>query len=219
ASMEATYQKQLDELPTESLFETQIKNLLDKLDSLRLEEDRTSKHLEKLRVEQEHLQFWRDTFGKSLKLMFIEKAAPYLQKRANYHIQQLGNSQIHFEVSTTKELAKGEKHEIEVKVYSDTGGGTFDSLSGGEQQLASFAFGLALSDLASTQSVGDSSFLCLDEPFSQLDPRNSEAIVNYLTGSLSKERSTILLVSNDDSLMSLVPNRVHVVKEKGISRV
>jgi ABC-type dipeptide/oligopeptide/nickel transport system ATPase subunit len=85
--------------------------------------------------------------------------------------------------------------------------------------MASFAAGLGLADLASTQSIGESSFLILDEPFSQLDARNSEAIVSYLTGDLSKERSTILLVSNDDTLMSLVPNRVHVVKEKGVSKI
>lgn len=219
ASISTSYQEQLDELPKQSPFQTQIENIMTKLVDLQDEEERTCGLLEETNKEITHLQFWREKFGKDLKLMFIERAAPYLQERANYHMQQLDNPQIHFEVSTTKELAKGEKHEIEIKISSDTGGIGFDSLSGGEQQLASFAFGLALSDLATTQSVGDSSFLVLDEPFSQLDPKNSEAVVNYLTGTLREQRSTILLVSNDDSLMSLVPNRVHVVKENGVSRI
>jgi DNA repair exonuclease SbcCD ATPase subunit len=218
-SRESIYQKQIDELATESPFGAQRERLTVRITELQAEECVISEHLEKLKAEQGHLIFWREMFSKDLKLMFVEDAAPYLQKRINHHLQELGNPQIHAEVSTTKALVKGTKHEIDIKILSDTGGEGYDSLSGGERQMASFAAGLGLADLASTQSIGESSFLILDEPFSQLDARNSEAIVSYLTGDLSKERSTILLVSNDDTLMSLVPNRVHVVKEKGVSKI
>jgi DNA repair exonuclease SbcCD ATPase subunit len=218
-SRESVYQKQLDALATESPVKGHREKLEAKITELQDEESVTSEFLDVLKKEQEHLIFWRNMFSKDLKLMFVEDAAPYLQKRINHHLHELGNPQIHAQVSTTKALAKGTKHEINIKIWSDTGGESYSSLSGGEQQMVSFATGLALSDLASTQAIGDSSFLILDEPFSQLDPRNSEAIVNYLTGNLSKERSTILLVSNDDTLMSMVPNRVHVIKERGISRV
>ena len=85
--------------------------------------------------------------------------------------------------------------------------------------MTSFAIGLALADLAETQVEGSSHFLILDEPFMALDGRNCENIVNYLSGELAQKRETILLISNEDSLQSLISNRIHIVKSGGVSRL
>jgi DNA repair exonuclease SbcCD ATPase subunit len=88
-------------------------------------------------------------------------------------------------------------------------------LSGGEQQMVSFAIGKALADLASIQVKGDINLQILDEPFSMLAGRNSEALVDYW----SQEDKVILLISNEQSLKNLISDRVHIIKEGGISQI
>ena len=61
--------------------------------------------------------------------------------------------------------------------------------------------------------------MVLDEPFVSLDSRNSEHLVGYLTSYLAGKKETILLVSNEESLKSLIPNKVQVIKENGITRL
>jgi DNA repair exonuclease SbcCD ATPase subunit len=170
--------------------------------------------------EYEHLDYWRGVYSKELKLKLFEDACPFLDARTAYHMANLRNEQIHVEFTTIRRLATGKvKEEFNVNVWSETGGTGFDSLSGGEQQMVSFACGLALADLSSSISSGASGFLILDEPFSELDGRNSEAIVDYLTGSLGSGKSTVFLISNEETLKGLVSNRIHVVKSRGVSNV
>jgi len=176
--------------------------------------------LNKLNEEYEHLSFWVETFGKSFKTFLFKRACPFLQSRAAYHLAQLGNEQLKVEFSTSKTLKSGdEKSGFSVHAYSEKGGKGFDNLSGGEQQMVSFAVGLALADLAETQAQGPSHFLILDEPFMALDERNCENLVNYLSNELSSRRETILLISNEDSLKSLISQRIHVEKTGGITCV
>lgn len=173
-----------------------------------------------LKVELGHLTYWRDVYGKELKLKLFEDACPFLDNRTQYHLGQLKNPQIHCEFTTIKRLATGKpKEEFNVSVWSETGGRGFDSLSGGEQQMVSFAIGLALADLASRVAGSQSGFLILDEPFTELDERNGEAIVEYLTTEVENGLDSIFLISNEESLKGLVPNRIHVTKRKGITHV
>lgn len=187
---------------------------------LEQQKEEINKRLGKILGEYEHLDYWRGVYSKELKLKLFEDACPFLDNRTKYHMGQLKNDQIHVEFSTIKRLATGKvKEEFNVNVWSETGGQGFDSLSGGEQQMVSFAIGLGLADLAGSIASSGSSFLILDEPFSELDDRNSEAIVEYLTGEMGKGKDTIFLISNEETLKGLVPNRIHVVKSKGVSSV
>lgn len=166
------------------------------------------------------LEFWQAAFTKELKNEFIKQVCPFLQEKAILHLEGTGNGQIKVQVSTTKTLKSSEdRSEFSIAVASSTGGATYDALSGGEKQMANFAFGLALADLAELQVDGPSYFMVLDEPFVSLDSRNSEHLVGYLTSYLSGKKETILLVSNEESLKSLIPNRIQVIKENGITRL
>jgi DNA repair exonuclease SbcCD ATPase subunit len=166
------------------------------------------------------LEFWQTAFTKELKNEFIKQVCPFLQEKATIHLEGLGNGQIKVQVSTTKTLKSNEdRSEFSISVASTTGGATYDALSGGEKQMANFAFGLALADLAELQVDGPSYFMVLDEPFVSLDARNSENLVAYLSSYLSGKKETILLVSNEESLKSLVPNKIQVIKENGITRL
>ena len=179
----------------------------------------TTKHT-KLSEELDHLLYWKDVYGRELKLKLFEDACPFLDAQTQYHLAALKNQQIHCEFSTIKRLATGAiKEEFDVVVWSETGGRGFDSLSGGEAQMVSFAVGLALADLANRVGGSESGFLVLDEPFTELDDRNAEAVIEYLTAEIEKGRDTVMLISNEESLKGLIHNRIHVVKKDGISNV
>jgi DNA repair exonuclease SbcCD ATPase subunit len=167
----------------------------------------------------EHCIFWRRAFGSDIKTLLFEQVCPFLESKTNQYLRDLGNGQIKVSFSTTKVLKSGdEKDEFCVTAKSDTGSTVFELFSGAEKQLTSFAVGMALSDLAALQTQGSSSFMILDEPFLYQSPENCERIVSFITNKLSS-KSTILLISNEDNLVNLVPNRVHVVKNKGVTSI
>lgn len=182
------------------------------VDELTKDLEKLNNKYRKLSESMTMLNFWVDAFSNDFRFFMLDKACPFLESKVAHHVKELNSSHLHASFSTTKELKSGDtKAEFAVKVWSDEGGEGFDSLSGGEQQILSFAMGLALADLAETQVGGASSVMILDEPFIYLDAKNSESLVNYLIGS---KRETTLLISNDDHLKSLIPNVIGVVKNE-----
>lgn len=172
-----------------------------------------------LNTRERHFTVWAAIFGKDFYAYVLNKVCPFLEQRTAKHLEGLHNPQLKVKFNSTKELRSGDtKDEFNITVSSDTGGSSFDSLSGGEQQLVSFAMGLALADLTETQIEGKSNLLILDEPFVELDAKNQESVVDYINVELAKRKETILIISNDEHLKSLIPKRIHMIKEFGISR-
>lgn len=167
------------------------------------------------------LQFWIDTFGKTFKNLILEQALPFLQERTEYHLRLLNNPELKVSFSTQKVLKSGEeRHQFTVTASREQGGQSEVALSGGERQIVSFAVGLALSELADSQTGSPSNLMILDEPFSMLSEKNSEAVVHYVTTELVKRKATILLISNDERMKALIPGGIHVRRdEDGKSRV
>ena len=149
----------------------------------------------------------------------LSAICPILEAKTSWHLKKLNNPQIKAEFSTVKYLSTGEiKEDFSVRVSSETGGGTYGLLSGGEKQIVNFAVGLALADIAELSSSSRNSLLILDEPFVQLGPKNCQSIVDYLN-ELTNTKETILLISNEATLQSLIPNQIRVEKSGGISRI
>lgn len=172
----------------------------------------------KKRIEEEksYLVWWLKVYGTDIKNKMFENVCSFLDAQTNDYLKDLKNPQLRVQFSTVKKLASGEvKEDFNVRVYSEKGGEGFDTLSGGEQQMVSFAIGKALGDLCKAQSSGSSDISILDEPFTMLDSRNCESLVEFL----QKEKGTTLLISNDENLINLIPNRIHVTKYKGITTV
>jgi len=167
----------------------------------------------------EYLKFWHNAFSNDIKTLLFYQVCPFLEDRSNQYLRDLNNGQIKVSFSTTKELKSGDtRDQFCVTASSDTGSKMFELFSGAEKQLTSFAVGMALSDLAAMQVEGASSFMILDEPFLYQSPENCENIVNFITHKLG-HKSTILLISNEDNLANLIPNRIHVVKRKGVTSI
>jgi DNA repair exonuclease SbcCD ATPase subunit len=168
----------------------------------------------------EYCSFWRNAFGSDIKTLLFEQVCPFLETKTNEYLRDLNNGQIKVKFSTIKKLKSGDtKDQFCVTASSDTGSKIFELFSGAEKQLTSFAVGMALSDLAGMQVEGASSCMILDEPFLYQSPENCENIINFITNHIVDVGSTILLISNEDNLVNLVPNRVHVVKKKGVTSI
>jgi len=147
--------------------------------------------------------------------MMIEEICPFLEGRINDYLIKLRNPQFKVVVSTVKSLKSGDiREKFNLQVRSNHGADSFELLSVGEKQLVSFAASLAVADLAATQTRGKSHILILDEPFMGLHKNNCANIIEFLN---SYDRSTILLISNEDELKSLVSNRIRVVKTRGVT--
>lgn len=171
--------------------------------------------LDKRLTELRWFDFWSNGYGKDLRTMMIEEVCPFLEQRINEYLVRLGNPQFKATVSTVKTLKSGDiREKFNLDIKSDHGANSFDLLSVGEKQIVSFAASLAVADLATTQVSGRSNVLILDEPFMGLHKNNCDNIINFLN---SCDVETILLISNEEALKELVPNRVHIVKTKGVS--
>jgi DNA repair exonuclease SbcCD ATPase subunit len=167
-----------------------------------------------------HYKFWANAYGADLKTLIFNQVCPFLERKTNEYLRSLDNAQIKVKFRTVKVLKSGDaRDQFCVTAASDTGSTVFELFSGAEKQLTSFAVGMALSELASMQTEGASSFMILDEPFLYQSPENCERIINFVTTHLVGDKATILLISNEDNLVNLVPNRVHVVKKKGVTSI
>ena len=212
---------QLDEIErTENPFAlslSQVNNDFSQLETEIVDKELQIKSIEK---EIEVLSFWSSAFSKDFRNYMLQRACPYLTDRSNYYLSKLGNAKLQIEFDTITTLASGDaRHKFNVTAKNVSGGNHYDSLSGAEQQMCNFAVGLALSDLAQSQVGGCTNLMVMDEPFVYLDSANSENLVNFIRTELLQRKETVLLISNEESLIELIPNRLQCVKNGGITEV
>ena len=209
-------------------IDTAIKELRNSLSSLedlirqnKSQTEKNKKEINELEKKLSIYKFWKSAFSKDFKTFVIQQTLPYLEDRANHHLRLLNNPQISLKFSNTKELKNGEERDgLSITASISNGGASYDALSGGEKQIASFAVGLALSEIADFGGGQSSNVIILDEPFTELDNKNCENVILYLQNELIKRKSTILLISNDDRMKSLVSNVFEIYKdENGYSHI
>ncbi len=201
-------------------FDTTVKAYLTELEKeTAINDNYRNVIAEEARV-RDHYHFWHHAFGTDLKTLMFEKVCPFLEDKTNQYLSELNNPQIKVSFGIAKEMKSGKtKDEFCVTALTTTGSNVFELFSGAEQQLTSFAVGMALSDLAAMQVEGASKFMILDEPFLYQSPENCENIVNFIRTHKMGDGSTILLISNEENLASLIPNRIHIVKKNGVSSI
>ena len=83
--------------------------------------------------DQKALEFWQGAFSKELKNEFLDQVCPFLQGKANIHLEGMGNVQLRVHVGTSKSLkTAADKSEFNIRVASSTGASDYAGLSGGE---------------------------------------------------------------------------------------
>lgn len=167
------------------------------------------------------LKFWAEGFGKNgVECVLFDHAIPSLNERANLYLSELTEGQAFIWFDTQKTLASGETREaFAVKVSFAGAGQNLRQVSGGEAQRVNLATTLALGDMCAERSNAPVSLRLLDEPFESLDSVGAEQVVKLLDNRIVPTSGTVLVMTHDENLKSLVPNRIKVLKTGGISSV
>ena len=167
------------------------------------------------------LKFWEGGFGpKGVRSLLLDHVTPFLNERAAVYLDTLSSGRAKMEFHTTRTLKGGDtRDDFHVQVRYQNGAGRYDKLSGGECQRPNLASMFALGDLARARSRSPIALRLLDEPFDNLDALGAEQVVDVLQQHIVPQVGTVLVMTHDDNLKSLIPNRITVVKEDGVSRV
>ncbi len=122
------------------------------------------------------------------------------------------------------ELRKDRDYELEIdsnyniKVIAGNSELGINALSGGEKTLASLAYRIALSIVASRlASVKQSEVLIMDEPTVGLDREDLNTFVNALTG--LRGINQIIIVTHEELFRNIADTLIEVKKEGGKSKV
>jgi ABC-type transporter Mla maintaining outer membrane lipid asymmetry ATPase subunit MlaF len=76
-----------------------------------------------------------------------------------------------------------------------------------------------LGELGASRSRFPIQLRLLDEPFDGLDGLGAEQVVQVLQSQVVPNAGTVLVMTHDDNLKSLIGDRLQVVKENGVSWV
>ena len=169
----------------------------------------------------DYLRFWEDGFGaKGIRSLLLDHATPAINAAAADYLEILSGGCATMEFHTTKQLKNGEtRDDFHVEVKYENGAGDYRKISGGERQRPNLAAMFAIGDLAANRSPSPIMLRLLDEPFDNLDGLGAEQVVHLLQTKIVPKCGTVLVMTHDDNLKSLIPNRLIVTKEHGISRV
>lgn len=165
--------------------------------------------------------FWVEGFGnKGLKSLLFDHAVPAIQQNANLYLEVLSSGTASLDIATTSTLASGETRDrLSVSATYNAGGGSYAKASGGERRRIDLALLFALGDLGSARAFAPIQLRLLDEPFDDLDQIGSEQVVHLLNTFIVPQAGTVLVMSHNDNLKSLISKRLVVVKERGVSRI
>ena len=169
----------------------------------------------------ENVNFWVDGFGKNgIEALLFEQAMPALNERANHYLSELTEGQAFIWFDTQKTLASGETRDaFKVDVSFAGAGQNYKQVSGGEAQRVNLATTLALGDMCAQRSSSPVSLRLLDEPFEGLDNVGAEQVVKLLEDVVVPHAGTVLVMTHDENLKSLVSQRIKISKNGGISQL
>lgn len=172
-----------------------------------------------LKIDQ--LQFWDNAFGpKGVRSLLLDHVTPQLNSSANRYLDILSGGLAKMEFHTTKTLANGDQRDdFHVEVEYENGASDYRKISGGERQRPNLAAMFALGDLAASRAQSPIELRLLDEPFDNLDGLGAEQVVELLKQEIVPQSGTVLVMTHDDNLKSLITDRVTVVKENGVSKI
>lgn len=142
----------------------------------------------------------------------LEMVLTYLLETANQYLESLTEGRYLFSAEEGRILSS-------LKIVDMWSGGEMrpvETLSGGEQFLASLSLALALSDLSSMR--GEVGSLFLDEGFGTLDARSLEMVLDALER-LKLEGRMIGVISHLDEVKRRIPVKILVRKSSGGSSV
>lgn len=171
-----------------------------------------------LKQREDCLKFWEGAFSnRGIKSLILDDITPFLNRRVNRYLSKLAAGQIEATFSTRSTLKSGgESERFSLTITNSDGGSQYSANSGGEKKRIDLAINLALQDLVASRSSKKIDIAIFDEVFDALDENGIDSVVSLLQ-ELSKEKSTILVVTHNEHLRSYFENCITVVKDNGFS--
>lgn len=149
-----------------------------------------------------------------MKSLVFDRVTPELNRVSNDLLAIL-DPETSVEISTITTLKSGERREkFSVSVETASGAKVFSGHSGGEKQKVNLAVSLAFNIMMRGSCSSAPNLLVLDEPFEALDAGSSDQVMEMLAG-LSVDN--VWLITHNQSVKDLIPNRITVRKKGGIT--
>lgn len=169
-------------------------------------------------VKQKLYEYWVEGFGnKGLRSLLLDSSIPVLNEAAAKFSKLLTGGNIKISFDTQSQLKSGAASDrFTVNVDNKFGGDSYEELSGGERVKVDVATALALQQLVASRSSASINIAIFDEAFIYLDDSASEAVMNLL-GEEAKTKSSVFVVTHDQSLKGYFPTSILVRKKNGIS--
>ncbi|MCM1216767.1 MAG: hypothetical protein NC548_19890 [Lachnospiraceae bacterium] len=166
----------------------------------------------------ECLKFWVTAYGnRGIKSLLLDDITPYLNRQANRFLHKLSSD--HMEIRfTTQSMTKGGelRDKFSIEVINADGGVSYAANSSGEKKRVDLAINLALQSLVSSRSNKKLNLIMLDEILDSLDDAGVEHVMELLQ-ELAQEKSSIFVISHNDSIKSVFTDTITIVKENGYS--
>lgn len=198
----------------------QLDSFTDKIKDIDHEMELLSEEIEPLIAEEKVLNFWLDGFSNSgIKSMLLDDITPFLNKRANKYLKILSGDKLSVNFTTQTRLKSGElRDKFQIELVNDDGGDSYLSNSSGEKRRVDVAINLALCDLIASRANNKMNIAFYDEIFDALDTVGVESVMDLLRD-MSKEKSSIFVISHNDQIKSYFDKTLTVTKKDGCSTV
>lgn len=211
-------QKDINELSQDNPYESIISKYTQEKNNCESEITKYENSIQDKLDEQDCLLFWQKAYSnQGIKSFVLDDITPFLNKRVNKYLSKLTSGHIEVKFNTQATLKSGETREkFSIEISNQDGGQEYSANSGGERKRIDLAINLALQDLVASRSNKRINIAIWDEVFDALDEVGIESVIGLLQ-ELSKEKSTILVVSHNQHLQSYFTNVMTVVKKDGFS--
>lgn len=158
-----------------------------------------------------HMEFWVKGFSNAgLSSYMMDSVMPALTERANHYLSILADGDITVSFDTQSKLKSGDTRE-KLSISWVIEGENDTTPSGGQRKKISIAVDLALMDLVATRERAAVDLLLMDEMLDGLDATGRSRVMSLL-GELRQKRSTIVVISHDNTIAELFENTMTVRK-------
>ena len=206
------------ELRKENMFGDLVVKAEEELEGQEVTLEKDEKKQKKLVKELSGLEFWRDAFSpQGIRSHMLKSVTPVLNHIAQKNCQVLTDGEMQIRFSTQTTLGSGETREkFSIQVKQMHGGSKYKMNSEGEKQRADVVLAFTLADLASMRASKVIPFRFLDEPFERMDASGTKAVIGLLKQYEDKYNTTFV-ITHQESLKNIFPNRITITKKNGFS--
>lgn len=148
----------------------------------------------------------------------LETITPVLNERTARYLDILSDGKLKAVWSTLTMTKTGVvKEKFNIEVMNTVGGGSFESLSGGEKRKVRLACCLALQELVASRASKPIDLFIADEVDHALDEAGVERLIGVLNEK-ARVCKTLLVISHNP-LRNWIDNYITIVKHNGVSEI